>query len=99
MEETKLYTGDAVLSQSTKNKMDGEKRTHESFLTEFEMQSELVREISKRKLKYVGHELRQSKTINLIAGPLGKDRRTEKTGTTISVLSFQLKEHHNDEHT
>lgn len=47
---------------------------------------------NKRKVKYTGHVTRHRKT-NLLA-TVGK----EKTGMTISFLSFRLKKKHKDEH-
>ena len=65
-----------------------EKRTNESVIKELGIQMELVKEINKRKLRYVGHATRHSKT-NLMASVLqGKTEGKRKRGRpSVSYLS------------
>ena len=58
-----------------------DKRTNENVLTELNTRRLLLTEIGKRRLKYVGHAVRHSKT-SLMSSVLtyGKSGRKKKTG-------------------
>lgn len=65
-----------------------EKRTNESVIKELGIQMDLVKEINRRKLKYVGHVTRHSKTNLMSAVLQGKMEGKRKRGRpSISYLS------------
>lgn len=71
-----------------------------SVIKELGMQMELVREISKRNLKSMGHVARHSKTngmatVTVIRGKVGRKRKQERR--SLSYLSNR-KKHHKGEH-